>query len=354
MRCFCFAAVLLSSAVAVSAETAPVPRPVVHAHMESSLTTGNGRIRQYAFDADPATYFASAGNAAKTDHLTLRFEQAVALKSVSVATGRPDKADDLKAGVLEVSKDGTEFEALAQFAEGKAAWAGEGRSVRAVRVRPADDLKHPLVVREITVDTDPKVLTFRYPIEYTLDIADAPEMKEWAEKVIRVCERNYAMVCDELASDGYKPPTQLHMAFKSSYTGVAAAGGGRITGSVKYFKDHPGDIGAMVHETAHCVQDYRARNLPGWLVEGIADYVRWWKHEPGKAGRLTPERAQYNASYRTTAAFLAFVSDKYDPTLVNKLNALLRHNKYDAGVWKMLTGKTVEELNQEWRRSLAP
>jgi hypothetical protein len=38
---------------------------------------------------------------------------------------------------------------------------------------------------------------------------------------------------------------------------------------------------------------------------------------------------------------------------VNKLNAILRENKYDSGVWKTLTGKTVEELNQEWRQSLA-
>ena len=155
-----------------------------------------------------------------------------------------------------------------------------------------------------------------------------------------------------MASEGFSPPTQIRMSLKSDYKGVAAAGGGRITGSVAYFKSHPDDIGAMVHETAHCVQNYRARGLPGWLVEGIADYVRFWKYEPGKAGRLQPERAKYDASYRTTAAFLAFVSEKYDPKAVNKLNALLRENKYDVGVWKTLTGKSVEELNQEWRQSL--
>jgi hypothetical protein len=225
--------------------------------------------------------------------------------------------------------------------------------VKAVRVRPAADLKHPLVVREITIDSTPKVLTFRYPIEIALDVSDAPEMKEWGEKVVRVCERQYPMICDELASDGFVPPTQIRMALRSNYKGVAAAGGGRITGSVKYFQDHPNDIGAMVHETAYCVQSYRGRNNPGWLVEGIADYVRFWKYEPGKAGRLNPERARYDGSYRTTAAFLAFVTEKYDPFVVNKLNARMRANKYDAGVWKELTGKTVEELNQEWRRSLA-
>ena len=138
-----------------------------------------------------------------------------------------------------------------------------------------------------------------------------------------------------------------------AYAGVAEAGGGRITGSVKYFKQRPEDIGAMVHETAHCVQNYRGRGLPGWLVEGIADYERCWKYEPGTARPLNPDRAQYNGSYQVSAAFLAYVRDTYDYRAVTKLNAALRANKYDPAIWKELTGKPVEELNQEWRRSLA-
>jgi hypothetical protein len=337
---------------AVPPAAAPPPRPVEFAVVESSLPTAGGRIRQFAFDADPDTYFASDRNPGKADHLTLTFDHPVALRSVAVVTGRSNGDDALAAGVLEVSADGAAFEPAAAFAGGTARADGKGRAVKAVRVRPAEDLKHPLVVREVTIDSAPRVVTFRYPIEFTLDVADAPEMREWAEKVVRVCERQYPMICDVLASDGFRPPTRLHMALKTDYNGVAAAGGGRIVGSVKYFKAHPNDIGAMVHETAHCVQDYRARRLPGWLVEGIADYVRFWKYEPGTAGRVLPERARYDGSYRTTAAFLAFVSEKYDPNLVTKLNALLRENRYDPGAWKALTGKPVEELNQEWRRSL--
>ena len=68
----------------------------------------------------------------------------------------------------------------------------------------------------------------------------------------------------------------------------------------------PKDVGAMVHETVHCVQLYRGRGNPGWLVEGVADYVRFFKYEGGNIGiKLTPERAKYDASYRVTAAFHA-------------------------------------------------
>ena len=184
-------------------------------------------------------------------------------------------------------------------------------------------------------------------------MSDAPEMKAWGEKVVRVCEREYSDICAFLASDGYAPPTQLRMTLKTDYNGVAATYGDRIVGSVKYFKSQPDDVGAMIHETVHCVQQYKGQKTPGWLVEGIADYVRFWRYEPGKAGRLTPERARYDGSYRTTAAFLAFVTQRYDRQAVPKLNAMCREGRYTPEAWRTLTGKSVEELNQEWRQSLA-
>ena len=344
-------AALLASAA--PPEAAPPPRPVELAVVESSLPSAPGHVRQLAFDADAASYFASGRNAAKADHLTLTFDNPVSLTSVTVVTGRTDGGDALGAGVLEASSDGTAFEELAKLTNGKATAPGMGRRVKALRVRPAADFTHPLVVREFTIDSDPQVVTFRYPIEFTLDVTDAPEMQAWGDKVVRVCERQYPSLCDDLASTGYRPPTEIRLVMKKDYDGVAAAGGGRITGSVKYFKQRPNDIGAMVHETAHCVQNYRARGLPGWLVEGIADYERCWKYEPGTARPLNPDRAQYNGSYQISAAFLAYVRDTYDYRAVTKLNAALRANKYDPAIWKELTGKPVEELNQEWRRSLA-
>jgi hypothetical protein len=226
--------------------------------------------------------------------------------------------------------------------------------VKAVRVRATEDLKHPLIVREIAIDAGPALEVFRYPIEFVVDVTDAPELKGWAEKTARVCERQYPMICEELPSEGFKPLTVIHMRLRNDYKGVAAAGGGRITGSVKYFKDRPDDVGAMVHETVHCVQLYRGRGNPGWLVEGVADYLRFFKYEGGKIGiKLTPERAKYDASYRVSAAFLAFVTEQYDPQVVRKLNAAMRSGKYTPELWKEATGKTVEDLGREWQKSLA-
>jgi len=38
---------------------------------------------------------------------------------------------------------------------------------------------------------------------------------------------------------------------------------------------------------------------------------------------------------------------------VPKLNAICREGRYTPAAWRTLTGKDVEELNQEWRQSLA-
>jgi Peptidase of plants and bacteria len=324
----------------------------VMATVESTLETSSRQIRQLAFDGDPETFFASAGNPGAADHFTLVLDQPVGSKSIEVTTGKPDGAEKLEAGGLEVSNDGQVFEEVARFQDGVARFETKDRLLRSIRIKPATPSAHPLVIREITLVSTEPVAKFAYPIEFVVDVSDAPEMKEWGEKAARLCERWYPRINEELKSDGYKPTTQITMILKGDYRGVAEASGTRIKGSVKFFKGHPNDLGAMIHETCHVVQRYRGRGNPGWLVEGVADYVRFFVFEPGKAGRVDPDEAHYNGSYRTTAAFLAFVAEKYDKGLVLKLNKLMREGKYKEEVFKDLTGKTVQELDEDWRTSL--
>ena len=299
----------------------------VVATVETTLTTAAPYIRQFAFDGSADTYFASKQNPGASDHFTLVFDEAVAIKSVSVTTGTPEGEDKLDAGSLEVSDDGRKFEKIGTFDAGSIDAKVDGRTVKAIRIKPAE-MKHPLAIREIAIESEPRVATFKYPFEIIVNVDDAPEMKEWAEKTARVCERWYPKICEELRSDGFKPRTLVTMTLKNDYRGVAATGGGRITGSVKYFKAHQDDVGAMVHETVHVVQNYRTRNNPGWLVEGIADYIRFYKYEPGKARNPDPDRAKYNGSYRVSTAFLSFASEKYDKELVRKLNKAMREGEY--------------------------
>jgi len=224
MRRLSFLAVALASAPLVAQPAAPAPRHVVRAAIESSLPTAGGNIRQFAFDGDPKTGFASVGSPKAGDHLTLVFDAPVTLRSASLVTGRVDGTDTLPAAAWEVSTDGTKFTPAGLATGGYGGIQAHG-PVRALRLRVNHDLTHPLVVREFTIDTEPKVVPFRHPIEFVLDVTDAPEMKAWGDKVVRVCEREYPDICTFLASDGYTPPTQLRMTLKSAYGGVAEAGG---------------------------------------------------------------------------------------------------------------------------------
>lgn len=311
-------------------------------------------IKQFAFDGDATTFFASVQNPTAKDHFTLVLDKAVKVKSIGVTTGRPaDGADKLEAGVLEVSADGTTFTEAGKFAGGAASAKPKAAAVKAVRIRPAADMKHPLAIREIAIDSDPAVAVFKYPVEIWPIIDDSPEMKEWIERCIKVCERQYRMLNEELKSEGYKPATFITMTLKKRDKGVAETSGNRITGTTQFFQRFPDDIGAMVHETTHVVQSYRGRGNPGWLVEGLCDYVRFYKYEPaGKLGRINPQTAHYNQAYRVTASFLNYVVENYDKAAIQKLNAMMREGKYTEDVWVNMTGKTAPELDEEWRATL--
>src|SRR5262245_57356195 len=110
---------LLLAALALG-HPARAAEPPVPAAAASTLATGGDHVRQCAFDGDPATYFASAGNATQADHFTLTFDAPVAVRAVRVTTGRPEGGDALAEGALEGSADGKVFEPLAKFAGGTA------------------------------------------------------------------------------------------------------------------------------------------------------------------------------------------------------------------------------------------
>src|SRR5258706_4853706 len=144
----------------------------------------------------------------------------------------------------------------------------------------------------------------------------------------------------------------------------AAAGRSGISCNIDWFrKELKGEAkGAVVHELVHVVQQYgfvrrnnpNATRAPGWLVEGIPDYIRWFLYEPEtKGAEITPRnisRARYDASYRVTGNFLNWVIEKYDKQIVVKLNAAARQGNYKEELWKNSTGKTVQELGEEWKK----
>jgi len=132
------------------------------------------------------------------------------------------------------------------------------------------------------------------------------------------------------------------------YKGVAATSGGVIRYNPQWLKDHPSDIDVVTHEIMHVVQAYGSGGGPGWLTEGIADYVRNQYGVANTAGGWSmPDynpKQNYNNSYRITARFLTWLEKNVKSNLVNELDAVMRSHSYNEEIWKKLTGKTIEEL----------
>ncbi len=75
----------------------------------------------------------------------------------------------------------------------------------------------------------------------------------------------------------YNPKTSATVIFfvDPAYKGVAATSDGIVRFNPSWFHRNPEDIDVVTHEVMHIVQDYGQSTGPGWLTEGIADYVRY-------------------------------------------------------------------------------
>lgn len=186
-------------------------------------------------------------------------------------------------------------------------------------------------------------------VRVTVDTSEVPEVADWGRDAKRLVERWHPRIVRLLPSDGFRPPTEVRLVFKKDMKGVAYASGRTITIAAGWIKAHPDDFGMVVHELTHVIQAYR-RGGPGWLVEGIADYVRFAHFEPMTRIVVNPRRAKVTDGYRTTAKFLAWAESAHDRDLVREVNAALRAGRYREELFKVRTGKTLEQL---WAAFLA-
>ena len=210
---------------------------------------------------------------------------------------------------------------------------------------------------------DPVLITFdadggKY--EFTIDATMAPDLKDWSEEKLKpVVIEWYPKIVKMLDSDGFDPIKKVTLRFQNDMGGTPAwAAGPNIALNIEWYRGQlKGEaLGAAVHELVHVAQMYpnvrRDDAKPGWVQEGVADYVRWFLYEPQTRGAEITARslpnARYDASYRVTGNFLDWASRTYDKDLVKKLNASVRQGKYSSDFWKETTGLTEQELNDAW------
>ncbi|OLV18323.1 basic secretory protein-like protein [Deinococcus marmoris] len=124
-------------------------------------------------------------------------------------------------------------------------------------------------------------------------------------------------------------------------------------------KKEGGDVGSEIrgilfHEMTHMYQqdDSDLGGADGGLIEGIADSVRYRAgFMPGDA---EPDKdGHWNDGYSTTAFFLLWLEKRF-PDFIYKLNLSMDSQdniKWTPDAFRVLTGKTVDQLWNEYKTS---
>jgi len=130
--------------------------------------------------------------------------------------------------------------------------------------------------------------------------------------------------------------------------GVAGAGGDVVMYSSGYFQQHPGDTDVVTHEVMHVVQAYGDQPVPGWLTEGVADYVRNRYGVDNAAGGWSlgdySPNQKLEGGYRGAGRFLTWLETHGHAGIVRDLDAQARAGTYTEDTWRTLSGKSLPEL----------
>ena len=188
-------------------------------------------------------------------------------------------------------------------------------------------------------------------LDITLDTSQSPEIAKWAAEAKSRCEKFYPTIVKQLGGDPGRP-LSVTIEFKKG-DGVAGTAGKHIGCNTDWFIEHPDDYGAIIHELCHVVQAYGGQKVPGWVTEGIADYVRWFKYEPAERHpRPDPNTAKYTASYQTPAAFFDWIVRTKNKSFVLRLNTAARSGKYSDDLFRQYAKKPLDKLWAEYIESL--
>ncbi|UAY56640.1 basic secretory family protein [Arachidicoccus terrestris] len=144
---------------------------------------------------------------------------------------------------------------------------------------------------------------------------------------------------------------RIYFIVDPSYDGVAYSFGDVLVFSYDYMEAHPDEGDVAVHEIMHKIQNGYEGDVPGWLTEGIADYVRYRFGIDNPDSWSLPDYSpdqHYDDSYRVTARFLVWIENHKNRDFVQELDAALREGTNYKDFWVRILGKNIDELWAEY------
>lgn len=325
--------------------------------VETSLE-GEDRQRARIIDCDAKTAFESKKGASAGDTVTVVLPAAQTLTTLSALTGTSEGRGRVKAGDLEVSADGTHFTKLAALEQGEAAWTGTAGLVRSVRIRITQPQDEPVAIRELFLEDAALASVVSIGIRSPLgkltvkcNYADVPKeqavrLRAELDRIAHWYATHYPDIVRLIDAPSNGLSRDLTLRFRGDLQpGVPGyAQGATMTLSIPHVFNHVDDVrGMFIHELTHVAQAYPVSE-PSWLVEGLADAVRYELSAPEDAwrkgvDRIPAKRLDYAHKYGEAARFILWVQAQGHPGLVAKLSRALKDRRYCATTWTELTGR---------------
>jgi hypothetical protein len=193
-------------------------------------------------------------------------------------------------------------------------------------------------------------------VEIDIDVSNAPQLADWGAQLRAMMLGWWPLITAALASPGYAAPDKVKVAFRDiSPPNVGAfTHGDTITVNLSDIQAHPTDFGRVAHEMVHIVQAYPQPTIQ-WLMEGIADYLRYYVLLPQDPMRgFDPSRFTYQLGYQPAAALLDWVERKYGAGSVRRINAAMRQGGDGEAELLKITGATPMTLWRAYLASLRP
>jgi hypothetical protein len=213
-----------------------------------------------------------------------------------------------------------------------------------------------------------------------LDVTNAPDAGEYALKTNTLLLEWYPRINALLYDPNHPLPyAEIRAVFEPVLAvkqAPALARGNEIHVNSEYIKHMPDDFRAMViHELTHVVQHYQfMRPDMGWVVEGIADYVRHKYYEKDIEQTLHldsngflvgygPSAPYFNGlqqsgvnltdqgylrSYTVASTFLFWLETHKDLQIVQHLNGEISQGRYSPDLFYRFCGKSLDDLWAEF------
>ncbi|KAF3794296.1 Basic secretory protease [Nymphaea thermarum] len=148
-----------------------------------------------------------------------------------------------------------------------------------------------------------------------------------------------------------KPVNSVDL-FIGDIDGVAYTSGNQIHVSARYIAAYGGDLrreitGILYHETTHVWQWDGKGQAPGWVIEGVADYIRLKAGLAPAHWRKAGEGNSWTDSYDITARFFDYCNGLKDG-FVAELNGKMKDG-YNDQLFADILGKPLKQLWSDYK-----